>query len=154
MKNELVRHTHSVGECNLHLQFTPAYRQDVFIEPLVRELTIAYLVQKAQELDVNVAAIECGPDHIHLFIKNWRKYSISKLAQFLKGYSSKMIREGHQHLIQDKLWGKKFWSEGYFFRTVGAVTAETVKKYVEEGQQKHWTEHEQKQQKTLFNYTS
>ena len=68
MANELRRSGHTVGEENLHLQFTPAYRRDVFVEPLARELTVAYIVQRAQEMRVNVAAIECGPDHVHLFV--------------------------------------------------------------------------------------
>ena len=44
MANELRHSAHTVGETNLHLQFTPAYRRDIFREPLARELTIAYLV--------------------------------------------------------------------------------------------------------------
>jgi len=152
MKNELVRNPHSVGECNLHLQITPAYRQDVFVDPLVRELTVAYLIQKAQQMKIHVAAVESGPDHVHLFIENWKNYSIPKIAQSLKGYSSFMMRKGHQYMVGNKLWDSKFWSSGYFYRTVGAVNAETVKKYIEEGQKKHWTAREQKQQKTLTNY--
>ena len=49
MANELRSSGHTVGETNLHLQFTPAYRRDVFAQPLVRELTVAYIVQRAQK---------------------------------------------------------------------------------------------------------
>ena len=154
MANELRSSGHTVGETNLHLQFTPAYRRDVFVEPLVRELTVAYIVQRAQEMKVNVAAIDCGPDHVHLFVKDWKNWSIPVLAGQLKTYSSRMMRKGHNELFSDKLYGKKFWSSGYFHRTVGVVTAETVKRYVAEGQKKHWVEHEQKKQKTLLSYSS
>jgi putative transposase len=154
MANELRSSGHTVGESNLHLQFTPAYRRDVFVEPLVRELTVAYIVQRAHEMRVNVAAIECGPDHVHLFVTGWKNWSIPVLAGQLKTYSSRMMRKGHKGLFVDKLFGKKFWSAGYFHRTVGAVTAETVKRYVAEGQKKHWVEFEQKKQKTLLNYSS
>ena len=154
MGNELRRSGHSVGETNLHLQFTPAYRRDVFVEPLVRELTVAYLVQRAQELRVEVAAIECGPDHVHLFVKKWKNWSIPVLAGQLKAYSSRMMRKGHRYLFSEKLWGKKFWSAGYFYRTVGAVTAETVKRYIAEGQKKHWQSFEQRTQQTLLNYSA
>ena len=65
-----------------------------------------------------------------------------------------MMRKGHRILFKDKLWGRKFWSAGYFHRTVGVVTAETVKRYVKEGQRKHWVEREQKQQRTLFSYAA
>lgn len=77
MKNDLSHSAHTVGESNLHLQFTPAYRQDIFADPLVRELTIAYLLEKAKEMEVFLSAIDCGPDHIHLFVENWKSWSIS-----------------------------------------------------------------------------
>ena len=65
-----------------------------------------------------------------------------------------MMRKGHEELFSDKLYGKKFWSAGYFHRTVGVVTAETVKRYVAEGQRKHWVECDQRKQKTLLSYSS
>ena len=152
MKNELRSSGHTVGETNLHLQFTPAYRRDIFSEPLARELTIAYIVQRSQEMKIEIAAIECGPDHLHLFVKQWKNWKIPVLAGQLKTYSSRKMRKGHSFLFSNKLWGKKFWSSGYFHRTVGAVTAETVKRYIVEGQKKHWKKYETKEQKTLMNF--
>ena len=105
-------------------------------------------------MKVNVAAIECGPDHVHLFVTGWKNWSIPVLAGQLKTYSSRMMRKGHKEFFVDKLYGKKFWSSGYFYRTVGVVTVETVKRYVVEGQKKHWVEFEQKKQKTLLNYSA
>ena len=152
MKNELRHSAHTVGETNLHLQFTPAYRRDIFYETLVRELTVAYLVERAQQLKVRVAAIDCGPNHIHLFVEDWKNYAIKDLARELKMYSSRKMRKGHSYLFEQKLWGEKFWSSGYFHRTVGVVTAETVRRYVKESQKKHWEQREISPQKTLLNY--
>jgi len=39
---------------------------------------------------------------------------------------------------QTKLWGRKFWSAGYFAETVGRVTSETIRYYIERQQGKHW----------------
>jgi REP element-mobilizing transposase RayT len=64
------------------------------------------------------------------------------------------MRKGHKQLFGDKLWGKKFWSAGYFHRTVGAVNAETVKRYIQEGQKKHWEEQLRNEQKTLFHFSA
>jgi putative transposase len=154
MANELRSSGHTVGETNLHLQFTPAYRRDIFVEPLVRELTVAYTVQRAQEMKIEIAAIECGPDHLHLFVKNWKNWKIPVLAGQLKTYSSRMMRKGHKCLFEDKLWGDKFWTSGYFHRTVGAVNSETVKRYIAESQKKHWQQTEEKSQCTLLNFSA
>jgi len=151
----ILRHSsHTVGESNLHLQFTPAYRRDIFADPLVRELTIAYLVERAQQLNIFISAVDCGPDHIHLFVENWKNWSISELARELKKYVSRKMRKGHKYLFQDKLWGDKFWTYGYFHRTVGAVTKDTVKRYVKESQKKHWENREIGTQETLLNYAA
>ena len=154
MKKELRHSAHTVGEANLHLQFTPAYRRDVFANPLVRELTVAYLYERAQQLGVFIAAVDCGPDHLHLFIEDWKNWSISSLACELKKYSSRNMRKRHKALFEDKLWRDKFWSGGYFHRTVGVVTAETVKKYVRESQKKHWEHREKGTQETLLSYAA
>ncbi len=133
MKNELGSSAHSVSECNLHIQLTPAYRRQVFEDRLVRELAGAYLLEKARQLGIIVSAMEFGPEHTHIFVRECRKYAPCELVGQLKGYSSYMMRKGHKELFSDKLGGDKFWSGGYFCRTVGVVTAETVKKYIEEG---------------------
>jgi putative transposase len=150
MANGLRRSAHSVGEYNAHLVLTPAYRRAIFADPLVRELTAAYLMTKAHELGIEVPAIEFGTDHAHLFLANWRRYAPQELARQLKGYTSYMMRKGHWQLFCNLLWRKKFWTAGYFFRTVGAVSADTVKKYILESQTKHWED--PTAQKTLLGF--
>ncbi len=154
MKNELKHSCHTVGETNLHLQFTPAYRQDIFSDALTRELTVAYIVERTQQLNIFVSAVDCGPDHLHLFVEHWKNWSIASLACELKKYSSRKMRQGHSHLFEGKLWGDKFWSGGYFHRTVGIVTSETVKKYVKESQAKHWLQKDAGTQETLLSYAA
>ncbi len=139
MANELRSSGHSVSECNLHIQLTPAYRRRIFEDGLVRELTSAYFFEKAQTLGITLSALEFGPDHTHIFVRECRKYAPCEIVGQLKGYASYKMRKAHKELFSDALWGEKFWSAGYFCRTVGVVTSETVKRYIEEGQQKHWT---------------
>ena len=138
MKNELVKTGSTVGESNLHLQITPAYRRDVFANKKVFELTKKYLLEKSEKLGLVIPAIDFGPDHGHIFISNWKKHSIEKIVRELKGFSSYMMRKYHKDLLKNKLWGKKFWSAGYFYRTVDAVTKDSVRFYVEHSQKKHW----------------
>ena len=137
MEMKLVKSSHAVGESNFHIQLTPAYRKDVFRDENVKELTLAYILEKLVELRVVVLGYGFGPDHLHLFLANVRFVGEIELVRQIKGFSSYKMRRNFWHLFRSKLWGKKFWSEGYFYRSVGAVNAETMKKYVEE-QDKHW----------------
>ena len=135
---DLIRHSHCVGESSFHLQFTPAYRKDIFNSEDVKRLTQHYLLEKAEKLDVMITAIGFGPDHIHFFVGNCKNYSASQLARQFKGYISRMIRKDHSELFSNKPWGKKFWTSGYFYRGVGVITAESAEYYIQHSQQKHW----------------
>jgi putative transposase len=138
MEMKLVASSNAIGESNFHIQLTPAYRQDIFRDGQIAELTLAYILEKLYELKVVVLGFGFGPDHLHLFLSNVRFVSEVELVKQIKGYSSYMMRKNFSHLFKTKLYGKKFWSEGHFYRSVGAVNAETMKHYVEDCQDKHW----------------
>jgi putative transposase len=153
MAEVLMASAHSVGESNLHLQLTPAYRRDVFASRVLRDVTTSLFVEEARHLGVTLAALDFGPDHLHLFVTEWRRWSIAALAQRFKGAVSHTLRRDYRYLFVDKLWGKKFWTGGYFYRTVGVVTAETVRRYVQESQRKHWEHAPRGNQRTLVAYS-
>lgn len=56
--------------------------------------------------------------------------SVSQMMQYLKGRSSKKIQEEFPELKR-KYWGQHIWATGYFCRTVGTVTDEMIKEYIE-----------------------
>ena len=56
--------------------------------------------------------------------------SPSKIMQLLKGRSSKILQEEFEAL-RKRYWGQHLWATGYFCSTVGAVTDEMLKEYVE-----------------------
>ena len=135
---QLERYRHCVGESALHLQFTPKYRREVFEDNIIQERCRAILQDIAKRLGIELSALEFGPDHAHAFVTRWRKYSPSQLAQYLKGASSRELRLTLWERVKRYEWGKAFWSSGYYFGTVGRVTSETVKYYIERQQGKHW----------------
>ena len=139
MKIETRNYSHAVGEFNYHIQLTPAFRQDVFEDEKVLKLTKAYISSKMNELKIEIVAMEFGPDHLHIFIANCKNYAPCKIVQYIKGFSSMMMRKNHWDLFRHKLWGDKFWSEGYFCRSIGSTTTEAVEFYIKESQQKHWS---------------
>ena len=152
MTVELIKSSHSVGEANYHMQFTPAYRRGIFADQLIQILTRDYLLAAASRHGITIAAIGFGPDHVHIFCINCKNCSPSQVAKLLKGFVSRMMREHHAQLFVDKLYGRKFWTAGYFYRTVGAVNSITVKRYVEESQEHHWKE--KTNQRKLVEFTS
>ncbi len=133
------KYSHAVGEFNFHIQLTPAFRQDIFADEKVMNLTKAYISSKAEELKIEIVAMDFGPDHLHIFVANCKNYAPCTLVQYLKGFSSRMMRKNHWNLFRSYLWGNKFWSEGYFCRSIGSTTNEAVQYYIENSQEKHWS---------------
>ncbi|SHK27166.1 IS200/IS605 family transposase, partial [Paramaledivibacter caminithermalis] len=54
----------------------------------------------------------------------------SKIVQYLKGRSSKLIQDEFPEL-KKRYWGQHIWARGYFCATVGTVTEETIRNYIE-----------------------
>jgi len=137
------------------LQFTPKYRKKIFADKDVRAECEHQFQDIAKRLNVQLAGMGFGPDHAHIFVTGWKNHSIAKLAQMFKGASSRAIRQKyHARLATRDLYGDQMWTDGYFHRTVGAVTADTMQKYVTESQKKHWITQKPKQtQTTLLNYS-
>lgn len=131
-------HAHCLGEANYHLQLTPKYRRAVFSNVQVKKACEKSLRNVALRLGIELAALEFGPEHTHLFVCNCRKYSVSQLAHRLKGASSRELREKYAEQLKHMHLGDSFWSDGYFFESVGRVTSETVRFYIERQQGKHW----------------
>ena len=131
-------YSHAVGEFNYHIQLTPAYRQEAMEDERVTKLVKAYIIAKTDELKVKVVEMKGGPDHLHIFVVNCKNIAPSKLIQEIKGFSSYMMRKNHKNLFRHLLWGEKFWSEGYFCRSIGSTTTEAVEYYIKYSQDKHW----------------
>ncbi len=69
-------------------------------------------------------------DHVHLCVCIPLQLSVSNFVGYLKGKSTLMIYDRHPEL-QNK-WNKAFWARGYYVATVGNVTEEAIKKYIQE----------------------
>ncbi len=135
---ELVRGHHSVGESNYHIILCPKYRKPLFVHDIIREKTELFIREKLEQFGAKMVAIEFGPDHVHMFWTCVNKAALTKIIGQVKGYSGYMMRKHYGALVRQYIWKNAFWSGGYFYRSIGAVTNERVKTYIERGQQKHY----------------
>jgi len=158
---ELIRGHHSVGEANLHLQFTPKYRRDIFRDKTVKRVCEKSFRETAEKLDIVIHALEFGPEHAHIFVGACENHSVSEIVRRLKGASSRRVRQECWNQVKMKLWGSAFWTGGCFYRSVGATTDESVQYYIEKSQRKHWTaldyeeyKHRNDKQTTINQFTA
>ena len=110
-----------------HFVWCPKYRRKVLVGEIADELR-SLLYQKALDLDVTIEALEIMPDHVQLFIQSDPTEAPQRLANQFKGYTSRLLRQKFPQL-RSRL--PSLWSRSYYVGTIGHVSEETVKKYIE-----------------------
>ena len=64
-------------------------------------------------------------------------FSLSKLANSLKGVSSRMIRKESFPCITKNLWGGHLWSPSYFAGSCAGATIDIIKQYIHQQSMRH-----------------
>lgn len=122
---------HLVYSCQYHVVFCPKYRRKVLIGAIDKRLK-ELILEKQEEYGYEVLDMEVMPDHVHLVLDANPMIGIITVVSKIKGYTSKQLREEFP-LLRKRI--PTLWTHSRFISTVGAVTLEIVKKYIEE--QKH-----------------
>ena len=80
---------------------------------------------------MRIPTMEVDEDHVHLYIEVPPQLSVGRAVTILKSISARMMFKRFPYL-KKVFWSGQFWGASYFVRTVGeGVTAEMVKKYIE-----------------------
>ena len=121
---------HTKTDLKVHLIWIPKYRKRVLTGPIairVRDL----LRQIALEHEIEIISGKVSSDHIHMFISYHPTQNISKIVQWLKGISSRMLLSEFPHL-KKQFWGKHVWARGYLAVSSGNITDEMIQQYIDE----------------------
>ena len=110
-----------------HIIFCPKYRRKVLINGIDERLK-EILYDIAEEIDVEIRTLEVMPDHVHMFIEFDPRINLHNVVKRLKGRSSHILREEYPSL-KKKL--PSLWTRSYFSCTIGHISEETIKQYVE-----------------------
>ena len=91
----------------------------------------AYLQEIAEDKGFTVHLFECGEgDHVHCFVSAPPKLSITAIVKYLKGISGRKLFERFPE-IRNQLWKGKLWNHSYYVETVGSVSEENIRRYIE-----------------------
>jgi putative transposase len=121
-----------VYSCQYHVIFCPKYRRPVLLGKIKDRLK-EIIAQKQSEYNYNIIEIEILSDHVHLLISVNPKIGIHSVVTKIKGSSSRILREEFPEL-KSKL--PTLWTNSKFISTVGSVSLEIIKKYIEEQKNK------------------
>ncbi|RLI42691.1 IS200/IS605 family transposase [Candidatus Bathyarchaeota archaeon] len=117
-----------VYSCQYHIIFCPKYRRKVLINGIDERLN-ELILEKQKDYGYEVIEMEVMPDHVHLLLDINPQYSPVKVVSKIKGYTAHVLRKEFPPL-KSRL--PCLWTRSKFVSTVGSVSLEVVKKYIEE----------------------
>ena len=128
MKNEYKRTSTTVSMLNYHFVFFPRYRRKIFLIDGLESRFKESVYQICRQNQIEVLAMECHIDHVHLFLSTVPKYSPADIMRIVKGNTSRILLQE----FSDVLKSLTVWTRSYFVSTAGNVSSATIQRYVEE----------------------
>ena len=116
-----------IFSCQYHVIFCPKYRRKVLINGIDIRLK-SLIEEKQQEYGYEVHDIEVMEDHVHLLLSVNPKVGVYTVVSKIKGYTSRTLRKEFPE-IDKKI--PTLWTRSRFISSVGAVTLDVVKKYIQ-----------------------
>ncbi len=121
--------SHTVYNIQYHFVWVTKYRYHVLegeVKLRVREI----IRQICQQHDLLIEQGHVSKDHVHILVSAPTHMSASQIMQKIKGRSSRMLQQEFPHL-KKRYWGQHIWARGYFCTTVGQVTDQMIRDYIE-----------------------
>jgi len=122
--------SHTTYDIQYHFVWVTKYRYKMItgdVANRAREL----IRQCCEARNITILSGHVSSDHIHLHVSCPPELSPSKIAQYLKGRSSRLIQDEFPHL-KKRYWGKHLWARGFFCATIGKVSEKMIEAYIEQ----------------------
>ena len=121
---------HTKTDLKVNLVWIPKYRKRVLTgQVAIRARDILRQIAIEHELDIITGKV--SSDHVHMFISYRPTQNISKIMQWLKGISSRILLSEFPHL-RKQFWGRRLWARGYLAVSSGNITDEMIQQPIED----------------------
>ena len=117
-----------VYSCQYHVIFTPKYRRPVLVNGVDLRLK-EIMVEKQLQYKYQIIEMEVMPDHVHLLLDINPKVGVYQVVSKIKGHTSSQLRTEFPWIVSRL---PTLWTRSKFISSVGSVSLETVKSYIQE----------------------
>ena len=93
------------------------YRRKVFTEENQKTLK-SICLELGIRYEYNFLEIGIDEDHVHFLIQTVPNVLISRMVQTIKSITERLMFKQHEE-VKTFLWGRQFWTDGYYINTVG-----------------------------------
>jgi putative transposase len=113
-----------------HFVWIPKYRHKVFLEPY--RATMKAIIQKIEYgYDIDIVELEIPEDYIHMVFRGIPKQSPSDVMPIIKNITAREFFRIYPEVKKKYFWGGNLSTQSYFVETIGNVTEEVIRKYVQ-----------------------
>lgn len=133
---QLMSTRHCRYQSGHHFCWIPFKRRRIFRDEEIIAAAKRHITAAINNNGMTLLAIEVDRtlmDHVHVFVSIPPRLSASQAANVMKGYSSRWLRKDFPWL-KDLYGQDQLWARSYYWGTTGNVSAQTVKRYIEECQ--------------------
>jgi len=124
------KYSSAVCEINYHLIWCPKYRKEILVGK-IKDFLKVQIHTICDSKNWKIIEMEIMPDHIHIFISSPPYDSPTNIIKVLKGVSARSLYQEFKELKNGFRKGH-IWSPSYYVGTAGKLSAETIKKYIQE----------------------
>lgn len=121
---------HAVFSLGYHIIWCPKYRHRVLSAPIADELK-RVLNEACTVRGWSLEQIEVMPDHVHIFVQADHCTAPVEIGRTLKSISATAIFTKFPTLKAKKFWGSGLWSRGTYYATVGHISEDVIRRYIE-----------------------
>lgn len=121
--------SHTVYKIEYHFVWVTKYRYQLLTGDMgqrVREL----VKQTCEAFEIRIIKGVVSKDHVHILVSTPPEMAPSEIMRRIKGRTASKLFEEFPTLKQ-RYWGRHLWARGYFCTTVGEMTEEMIKEYLE-----------------------
>ena len=133
---KLVSIGHTKSLILYHFIFVPKYRHKIFSKLSFSNRLKELMIECSENNDFIIETQEIDkdkPDHWHGMIRSSPSLSPSQIARSLKQYTAYHLWKEFPEYLSNFYWyDHKFWTRGYYVATIGNVSADAIRKYIEE----------------------
>ena len=128
---EYISKNHSKFLIKYHIILVCKYRKRLLVGAV--EYDMKKIMRHISEMsDFDIEVMETDKDHLHMMVRSDPKLSPLHIVRRLKQMSTSAVWKKYRDFLRHNFYEEQtFWTDGYFVSSIGNVSQETIKKYIE-----------------------
>ena len=128
---EYISKNHSKFLIKYHIILVCKYRKQILVGAV--EYDMKKIMRHISEMsDFDIEVMETDKDHLHMMVRSEPKLSPLQIVRRLKQMSTSAVWKKYRDFLRHNFYKEHtFWTDGYFVSSIGNVSQETIKKYIE-----------------------